>query len=106
MLNEKSKIIEGVRMRILDIVGVILDNRFWSRYPVNHELSNLLEKLMDQGVKVVAVDKYTTTLGHLEIWLGTETSFFSFGGLYPREGNRTVPRRRTALRLKKYILQS
>lgn len=89
--------------RLFHILGVIFDSRFWYRnYDVSHEWSDYLEAKMDKGEPVEVLDEYRCKLGNVGIWISNWP--YAFGYKLPSYACKFLPRRKTVIRLRKYIL--
>jgi len=92
--------------RLDHIVGVIFDPRFWVRSgPVDHSWSSVLDELMDKNAEVIPSDGNYIFLDNrfAAIWIRGR-DYFWFGTWYGY-GDYSVPRRKTAIRLRKYITE-
>lgn len=87
--------------RLGHILGVIFDPRFWIRnHEVSDKWSDKLEQLMQSGAPVEIYDDYLVKLGGFKIWIRNWP--YAFGSQY-KYSFGPLPRRKTAIRLRKYI---
>lgn len=90
-------------VRVSDIIGVIFDPRFWTRnYEVCHIWSDWLDNAMDEKSIVERRSRCLVKIKNQIIWVenwpyayGSGDTTFDFG----------LPRRKTAIRLRRYILE-
>ena len=78
--------------------------RYWmSSYPISHEWSDTLEKLMDEGAEVKEKhdSSFCIRLGNKYVWIGGYP--YAFGQPYGKVKLDVVPRATTRERLFKYI---
>ncbi len=95
--------------RLSHIIGVILDPNFWVRnYEVSDELSDYIENLIDNNAECEIIHPYIIKLGEAELWVANWPYAYGqvmYGAISFEATCTFLPRRKTALKLRKYIQQ-
>lgn len=87
-----------------DIIGVILDPRFWMRIrPVSHAYDAWLNRILDQvdagEIEARVLYNYTMRIGSHEIWVSNFP--YGYGSTWSLVGiGDVIPKRKTTLRLR------
>lgn len=90
--------------RLMHKIGVLFDPRFWLRVQrVSHEWSDELDRAMDRGDPITSCGRFYCKVGQIEVWI--ENWPYGYGNLFVSglNGVLPLPRRKTALRLRRYI---